>query len=173
MIRKIAVIVTAFFISGCGSSIISDGEYSVENVNFLANDIDVGESVRTEIFFQTKTEFDGAADGVQVVVKISSALRYLPGSSEIYDDSTEDSDSRSPDQVVTCPDGSTYLFYNFDDSELDDRSLVGSFDFGFKIEVFGVSRTRSAVISASAAENQQFSCFSDFEDEESDSIEVK
>jgi hypothetical protein len=173
MLKKLTLITAVLGIIGCGTSLDFNGRYEVQNVNILADDISVGESVRTEVFFETKTEADGTPDGVQVVVKVSSALQYLPGTSRIYDDSTDESDLRSPDDVVTCGDGSAFLFYNFLDSELEDRSLSGISNFGLKFEVSGRVKTPAAVISAAAAEDQDFSCTSDFDEEESESVEVK
>ena len=173
MFRKLILITIVLCAIGCGTSLDFNGRYEVQNVNILADDINVGESVRTEVFFETKTETDGTPDGVQVVVKVSSALQYLPGTSRIYDDSTDESDLRSPDEVVTCDNGSVFLFYNFLDSELEDRSISGISNFGLKFEVSGKSKTSAAVISAAAGEDQDFSCSEDFDEEASESVEVK
>ena len=139
MFKKICYVLTlivaaGFGATGCGTSLDFDGRYEVQNVNILADDVSVGESVRTEVFFETRVEADGDADGIEVVVKVSPALDYVPGTSRIYDDSTDESDLRSPDDVIRCADGSTFLFYDFMDSDLEDRSISGLSNFGFKFE---------------------------------------
>lgn len=160
------------WLCSCGGSDGSlSGSYRVNDVNILANDIEIGESVRVEVFFETKTEFDGSPDGIDVVVRISPSLRFIPGSARIYDDTTDETDSRDPDGIVECPDGATFLIFNFEDDDLEDRSIAGAADFGLRFEAEGIRRNTGAVVSAAAAENQEFSC-SDFASEEQEVVEV-
>lgn len=156
----------------CGGDGSISGSYKATDVHIIADDIEIGEAVRVDVYFETKTDFVGRPDDVELVVQIGSALRYQPGSSEIYDGNTDDTDDRSPDDVVRCADGRTFLLYRFDDDDLEDRSIFGSTGFGLRIHVVGENRTSVARIEAAAGEEQEFSCRDDFNSESSDSVEV-
>ncbi len=162
------------FLGSCGgsSSLSLNGKYEVQDVNLLADDIDVGEDVRVEVFFETKTEFDGNPDGVEVVVRLPVQLQYLTGSSEIYDGTTRETDGRTPDNVISCPDGSSFIVYQFSDSDLEDRGLGSRSDYGFRFNVVGVSKVAAAFVRASAGESVEYSCGEPFSFEEEEAVEV-
>ncbi len=82
---RLAVALVFLFILGCGSDSGGklDGKYSVTDVNVLAFNIQRGEQVRAEIFFETKTEPDGYPDGLDVIVRIPPELVYAEGSSNL------------------------------------------------------------------------------------------
>lgn len=166
-----AVFALSLFACGGGGSDLS-GKYSVNDVNILANDIEVGERVRVEVFFETKVEVDGFPDGVQVVVRVPAELRYVPGSSAIYDGSTRNTDARTPDDVVNCATGETFLLYDFDDSELFDRAISGSNNFGLRFEAEGVTPVAVTRVGASAGEREDFACGENFRAEQDEAVEV-
>ncbi len=158
--------------ASCGSDGVS-GSYRVNDVNILSDDMDVGEEVRVEVFFETKSELGGQPDGLDLIVRLSDAIDYVPGSSAIYDQTTDERDGRSPDDVQRCDNGVTYLVYRFDDNDLEGRSLSGADEFGIRFEISGKSRSTRAEVQAAANKSQDFSCDSEFGDEASDSVEVK
>jgi hypothetical protein len=141
-------------------------------VNILADDINRGESVRVEVFFETKTEFDGTPDGTEVVVQVPPQLDYIPFSSAIYDGSTDQTDGRSPDAVLPCPDGSQFLIYQFSDSDLFGRSIRSNSQYGFRFNVIGRRAASATYVRAAAGESVAYSCFSPFSFEEQEAVRV-
>jgi len=165
--------IMAFLVScggGSGSSLF--GHYSIDDVNILADNIQVGESVRAEVFFETKTESDGVPDGLDVVVRIPAELNYIRGTSQLYDGGTSDSDSYTPNDIVNCETGETYLVYNFADFDLFEHEVGGFGKFGFKFEVRGVSSTPETFIAASAGSNEEFHCGEAFVSEGNEAVQV-
>lgn len=166
---------TTIMLVACGSDSDSElsGIYSVNDVNILSNDIDIGEQARTEIFFETKTEIDGSPDGLQVVVRIPAELSFVPGSSQLYDGSTNDSDSYTPSNIVKCPTGETYLTYNFSDFDLFQHELAETGRFGLKFLIQGVTPTPQTLVGASAAGDVVgFDCGEFFDAEQNEAVEV-
>lgn len=148
------------------------GQYSVKDVNILAGDIEVGETVRVEVFFETKIEDDGTPDGVELIVRIPAEIAYVVGTSRIYDGSTDQSDSFTPNFSETCDSGETYLSYLFQDIDLFDRE-VGQFgEFGIRFEAVGVTPVDSTLIGASAGEREEYRCGEFFAAEENEAVEV-
>lgn len=161
-------------LAACGSSNGSglSGAYEATDVSILARRITVGESVRVDILFTTKYEADGLPDGTDLVVKVPASLTYVIGSSQIFDGSADDRDSRSPDRVVTCDNGDSYVVYNFSDADLFDRE-IGSFgSFGIRVEVSGRAADPLARIEAAAAAGQEFACDADFRAEADEAVEI-
>lgn len=162
----------------CGGSSSLSGKYEVNDVHVLAKDINVGESTRTEVFFQTRTEFDGTPNAVDVVVKMSPSLVFIEGTSRIYDSSTDNSDPREPDRVIHCTGGGEILIYRFQDYELRDRPISGDDEFGLKYEMLGVSKDPVAIVAAEAFEDasstlSNFTCDTSFNAEEDETITVR
>jgi|GEM_PF-6593820 len=171
--RTILLLCTSLFFISCGNSnSILGGDYEVQDLNILANDIERGESVRVEVFFETKTEFDGTPDGTEVVVRIPPELRYVPLSSEIYDGSTDATDQRSPDTVLPCPDGSQFVIYQFSDADLFGRGIRSNTEFGFRFNVVGNTPVNLTYVRAAAGESVAYSCFSPFSFEEQEALQV-
>ncbi len=141
-------------------------------MNILADDIERGESVRVEIFFETKREFDGTPDGTEVVVQVPPQLDFVPFSSEIYDGSTDQADGRSPDAVLPCRDGSQFLIYQFSDSDLFGRAIRSNGQFGFRFNVVGRTPASATYVRAAAGESVAYSCFSPFSFEEQEAVRV-
>lgn len=158
----------------CGGSSDSSlsGTYSVEDVNILADNIEVGEEVRVEVFFETKTEGDGTPDGVDVVIRVPSELDLVLGSSELYDNSTGDSDRFTPHNIVNCPTGETYIVYNFSDFDLDDHELGGFGKFGLKFQVRGRTPTPQTLVGAVAGSNERFNCGDFLDAEQNEAVEI-
>lgn len=144
----------------------------MRDVSIIADDIEVGEDVRVEVFFETKTEVSGEPDGVDLVVRIPVELEYVSGTSRIYDGSTDDSDGRTPDNVVVCETGETYLVYNFSDSDLFGREVSTAGNFGIRFEARGASSVPETFIGASAGDGEDFECGAHFAAEENEAVEV-
>lgn len=158
---------------GCGESNSTfAGQYRVQDVNILADDIERGESVRVEIFFETKREFDGTPDGTEVVARVPSQLDYVPLSSEIYDGSTEQTDGRSPDAVLPCPDGSQFIIFQFTDADLLGRAIRSDGRFGFRFNVVGRTPVSATYVRAAAGKSVAYSCFAPFSFEEEEAVQV-
>ncbi len=171
--RIIPFLLVTLLCFGCGGSDSAlSGGYRVQDVNILADDIERGESVRVEIFFETGTEFDGTPDGIEVVVRVPPQLNYVPTSSEIYDGSTEDTDGRSPDAVLPCADGSQFVVYQFSDAELLGRTIRSNNQFGFRFNVVGRVSTNSTFVRAAAGESVAYSCLLPFSFEEEEAVRV-
>ncbi len=141
-------------------------------MNILADDIERGESVRIEIFFETEREFDGTPDGTEVVVRVPPQLNFVPFSSEIYDGSTEQADGRSPDTVLPCPDGSQFIIYQFTDADLFGRAIRSNSRFGFRFNVVGRTPASATFVRAAAGESVAYSCFAPFSFEEEEAVRV-
>lgn len=156
---------------GGGGSDNLQGSYGVNDVNILAKNIDVGEDVRVEVFFETKTEFDGTPDGVDLIVRVPADLEYVPGTSFIYDNSTDNTDARTPDNVEVCDDGSQLITYNFIDAELFEREL-GIGKFGLRFEARGARSSTTATVGARADGVFIPSCDEVFTAEEDETISV-
>lgn len=175
--QKISLVaLLAIFVAvtcGCGSSGSSlQGTYSVKDVNILANDINIGESVRVEVFFETKTEVDGTPDGLDVIVRIPAELDFVPGSSGIYDNSTDDSDSYTPQEVVRCETGEIFLVYQFNDFDLFEREIGTAGSFGLKFEARGRSTVSSTFVGATAGSSETFRCGEFYAAEENEAVQV-
>lgn len=164
---------SAAMLSGCNSSIDVFSEFVVEGVSIDGARLTIGSSTRTEVFFETKLFPDGDPEGLEVVALLTPSLSYVEGSSRLYDGSTSRSERRTPDRVVRCQDGSTFVAYEFSDSELEGRSLVGDNDFGLLFDVEGERADNDARVEAAAGEDQEFDCDRSFGAEESDSIVVE
>lgn len=144
----------------------------MNDVNILANDIQVGETVRVEVFFETKIEDDGTPDGVELVVRIPAELSYVSGTSQIYDGSTDDSDTYTPDFTEKCPSGETFLSYLFQDSDLFERE-VGQFgEFGLRFEVVGVTPVDATFVGAIAGDRENYLCGGTFPPEQNEAVQV-
>ncbi len=160
-------------LSACGSSGSNlEGSYSVKDVNIMANDIQIGESVKVEVFFDTKYETDGSPDGVDVIVRVPSEVAFVDGSSRIYDNSTNDSDPYTPNDIVRCDTGEVYLVYNFSDFDLFGRQIEGPASFGFKFEVSGKLQVSATFIGATAGRGDDFLCGAPFAAEENEAVQV-
>jgi hypothetical protein len=173
--RTTSLIIGLFLLSAsltaCGGSDTLFGEYQVNDIDVIAKEIEVGEEVRVEVFFETKRGAGNNVDEVDVVIFLPAAVEFVEGSSSIYDDTTDDRDARSPDSVVECEGGGSYVVYNFDDDELEDTRLsVG--EWGLRFEARGVSTSESVEFEAAADENQFFSCMDSFPGEENEVIRV-
>lgn len=145
---------------GCGgsSSISLNGKYSANDVAIIANEIEIGEAVRTEVFFETKTEIDGTPDGVDLIVRIPKELSFVDGSSRLYDGNTDNTDAYTPNDIVRCETGETFLVYNFSDFDLYEHEIEGFGKFGIRFEVRGLSRTNATFVEASAGDGEFFEC---------------
>ena len=163
-------------ITACSGSSDEDdnlvGEYTVEDVNILANDVEVGESVRVEVFFESKIEDDGSPDGLDVVIRIPPELQYVTGSSDIYDGSTDASDQYTPTVIESCPTGETFLSYQFSDLDLFDREISTFGKFGLRLQVRGVTPIQATLIGASAARVQEYFCGEFFDAEKNEAVQV-
>jgi len=166
------LLTTCIFL-GCGSE--DDdlfGEYEVTDVDVIAKNIAVGEEVRVDIFFDTKTDLLDDPDDVEVVVSLPAALTFVEGSSEIFDNSEDERDDRDPDEVVECENGESFVLYHFGDSELDDRTLFDG-GYGVRFEVVGATSAQVAEIEAAAEDNQDFGCNSSFAGEQNEVLTVE
>lgn len=171
-IRATILLLSTFGVCSCGSDDGIFGDYRVDDIRLIANDIEIGEDARADIFFETRVEADGRPDGLELVIRLSPSLDYLDGSAEIYDDSLSDSDDLDPDSVIRCESGETYIVFRLSGSDLRDRSVSSVSDFALRINVVGKSANSAARIEAAADESQDFACGAEFDSEESDSIEV-
>jgi hypothetical protein len=160
-------------LTGCNSSADIFSEFAVEGVSIDGARLSIGSTTRTEVFFETKLFPDGEPKGLEVVAMLTPSLSYVEGSSRLYDGSTSRSERRTPDRVVRCQDGSIFIVYDFSDSELDGRSLVGDNDFGLHFDIKGERADDDARVEAAAGEDQEFDCDRSFGAEESDSIVVE
>lgn len=167
------LLLAASILTGCNSSIDIFSEFVVEGVSIDGARLSIGSTTRTEIFFETKLFPDGDPEGLEVVALLTPSLSYVEGSSRLYDGSTSRSERRTPDRVVRCQDGSTFIVYEFSDSELEGRSLVGDNDFGLHFDIEGERADNDARVEAAAGEDQEFDCDRSFGAEESDSILVE
>jgi hypothetical protein len=173
LISTLALSISAQFILSCGSSGGNlQGKYSVTDVKILANDIQLGETVRTEVFFETKFELDGMPDGLDVIVRIPPELEYVPGSSFIYDNITDNADPFSPTDVRLCAGGESFFIYSFEDFDLFGRELSHPGQFGLKFESRGISKTPVTYVGAIAGRGVGFDCGVDFPAEEKEGVEV-
>lgn len=166
-----AVGLVCTLLQGCGNDSDLIGDYRVINVDIIASDIQIGEQVRTTVFFETKTGLDGSPDEIQVVARLVPSLRYVLGSAEIFDDNLDDSDRIDAD-VVACPDGSSFVSIRLSGADLSGRPISGNDGFALKFEVAGVSSDSAARVEAAADENQSFACSSTFNFEEIENVEV-
>ena len=168
------VLMTTLFLVACGGSSGRDlmGKYSVNDVNILADNIEVGETVRLEVFFETKIEDDGFPDGLELIVRIPPELAYVVGTSRIYDGSTDVSDAFTPNFSETCPTGETYLSYFFQDIDLFDRELDQFGQFGIRLELVGRTPVSSTLVGATAGEREGYRCGEEFAAEENEAVEV-
>jgi hypothetical protein len=171
LIRIAVVSLALSVLAACGGGDNLFGEYQVNDIDVIAKEIEIGETVRVEVFFESKTGAGGQVDEVDVVVFLPRFVEYVEGSSAIYDDTTDDRDDREPDSVVECEEGGTYLVYNFDDDELEDTRLSGR-EWGFRFEARGTELSSSAEFEAAADENQFFSCGDSFPGEKNEVISV-
>ncbi|MCO6431050.1 MAG: hypothetical protein J5J00_09340 [Deltaproteobacteria bacterium] len=170
---NVYLIVLVLLMPACGGSGRSlQGKYSVTDVNILANDIEVGESVRVEVFFETKTEGDGTPDGVDLVVRIPAELEYVSGTSAIYDGDTNNSDRYTPQLITECETGESYLIYEFQDFDLFNREVGGAGNFGIRLEARGVSPVAATFVGATAGDREGFECGEQFAAEENEAVQV-
>lgn len=175
--KQFRLIITIFclvLVAGCGGSDSDNlnGSYGVSDISALAKNITIGEGDRVDVYFTSKYEFDGYPDGTDLVLKLPAALAYQLGSSEIFDGSDDARDSRTPDRIVNCDDGTSFIVYNFSDSDLFDREIGGVGSFGIRIQVVGRSVSSIARIEGAAGVPQEYSCDTEFRSEADEAVEV-
>lgn len=169
----VTILLGLSIITSCGGSSNGlNGSYRINDVNILADNIEVDEEVRVDIFFETKTESDGFPDGVDLVVRIPAELSYVLGTSQIYDSSLGDTDSYTPHRIEECPTGETFLVYNLSDGDLFEREIDGFGKFGLRFQARGKSPVSTTLLGASAGNGESFECGVTFEAEKSEAIEV-
>ena len=156
-----------------GSKSTLRGKYAVNEVKIAASSINQSSITRVEVFFETKKEFDGIPDGVDVVVRLPAELGFVQGSSFIYDNSTRDRDRYTPDDIVLCDTGEIFLLYFFSDADLFDRQIGFDANYGFVFEVFAKTKVDSTLVGAAAGRNVRFSCGEFFNAQKVDSIQVR
>lgn len=168
------VISLIFAFANCGGSdSFLQGTYSVKDVSILSDHIAVGEVVRVEVFFETKYEFSGGPDGLDLFVRLPRELSYVLGSARIYDNLDDNSDPYTPDDVVRCLSGETILFFSFSDSDLSGRELSGGpADYGIKFEARGQERTPVTYVGAIAGRDENYRCAESFPSEEDEAVEI-
>ncbi|MDC0357184.1 hypothetical protein OAO01_00080 [Oligoflexia bacterium] len=170
LIATLVLLVT--FLGACGSEDKDVlGSHKVTKLEFEEKEIRVGQQMRVEVFFETKTSLVGAPDSVELVLFLSRALEFVAGSSSIFDNTTSDKDGREPDEIMVCENGESFLIYRLDNDELEDRTLLEG-GYGIRFDVRGASETELAKIDGAAASSQFFSCDASFPGEKSDEVRV-
>ena len=155
---------------GCGGGV--GGSREVTEVRIDGEEVPIGAAVRADVYFETEAQFDGDPKDIEVVAEVSPALNYVPRSSHIYDGSTDDQALRDPDDVVRCPDGRTFLVFRLTTADMEGRELRsrGGYALGFEIRA-GLVRDVGRV-DANGADSVEFSCFSNFDSEQADSVKI-
>ena len=171
--RSYFMLAALLAVCGCGSDDNwLDGSYEVREVRVEGEEVRAAESIRTNVYFDTKTDYSGEPQSVELVIEVSSDLEYVEGSSYIYVRSTDDEAHRAPDDVVRCGDGRTFVIYYLDRFDLEDRELVSKGQWALRIYVRGMRIGALGVVRASADDVQHYSCFEPFDAQEADTVRV-
>ena len=139
-------------LNACSDWFDDDTDAEVRSLTINNVVIRIGEKGEIDVDFRF-SEDDVFNDNEDVVIAISlpMGVQYLVGSAEIDGFfSDEDVDPF----ISTCDDGSSILFFDFDEddlSDLDDPS--GSSDARLEFEVIGVAADEAGVIEAQADYN--------------------
>jgi hypothetical protein len=154
--------------AGCGGS---HGSQELTGLRFIADDIEVGESVRVEADVESGTDGFGDPESVSVFLNVSRFLSVDEDSFRIFEGGDDDTDVIFPESVQRCPDGRTLVSLRFSRDDIRDAGSNGSFKM--KFNVIGEMSTGTAVVDGSAGELESFSCREDFEAESSDSVIIR
>lgn len=154
--------------SACGSN--GSDSREVTRVRFLADDIELNESVRVEVEFTTGSDDFGDVRATTLSFEISSALNFVPGSIELFEGNNDDTDLILPSQVLACSDGRTLIRLFLDRDDLRNNSFAG--EFKLKLNVSGKTASALATVSANASKEDSISCEQDFLAEDSDAVEI-
>ncbi|MGI6524993.1 MAG: hypothetical protein ACOX2O_06875 [Bdellovibrionota bacterium] len=168
----LSLLLLPLLFSACGGDdddFWEDGRRNVKEVYIGSDAIQLGTDVRVDVYFETETEF-GSPKDLQLVIKLPPALMYRVGTSKLYF-SNHNKDTRSPDYVTECDDGTSYMFYDLDDD--DDLGWVAIDRYDMSFYAIGVERSEMAVISARAGKYLHFSCDSEFHPQEASSVAVR
>jgi hypothetical protein len=160
-IYRFNLAICLFMLLGCGGGggLGSSGKNEVVDVNFRAKDINVGEQVRVDIYFDVRSDGEGnPEDNVEMVVLVERGLEFLDGSSRIYDEDFSRTRERTPDRIENCSTGETYLFYRLDRDELQ-PTLVdqNGGSQGIRVQLVG-ARSGTAGVKASVGTSETFQC---------------
>lgn len=169
-------------VPGCGGDdYYSDDEESaeIEDVSLSSNQVFVGQTVRIEVEFYPATYYSASldplddsngysSDDFELAVRIPVGLDYVENSSELEDDFYSDvvfgdADSRGPNRIELCEDGSRVLLYSFSDDELGDEEYRES---ELRFEAIAYEAAEVGLVSAYTDESIPFPCFAGIEEAE-------
>ena len=161
-----------FSLISCGGDdddIWSDGSREVEDVKINAIRANIGDIIHVDTYFETKVEV-GVPQDWELAIRISPALRYMNGSSKLYIEG--EGHRRSPDYIMNCQDGTTYLWYSLDNDD-DLEYYNGSKDFNMRFDVIADDYSRMARIEARAGKHVNYSCNDEFMYQEEDGVIIE
>lgn len=177
--RKLILILLVSFIFACGGGdgvdFGSSGRNEVSDVDIRAKSIEVGETVRADIYFDVETEVGGEPDqDVELIIMLEDGLDFVEESSRIYDDGFSRSRARTPDKVDRCDGGEVYIFYKLDKNELQFAGVdQNGGTQGVRIEVLG-TKSGMPAIRASVGSRESYECGDTaFSGEESEEVNVE
>lgn len=162
------MVILLAFVSGCGEG--SDRDQEVTEVRFLANDIQINESVRVEAEFKSGTSdlFDVRA--TVVTFEVSSALRVETDTFRIFEGNDDDTEVVIPDRILECSDGRTLIKIFFEREDLRGNEFGDRYKI--KFNVIGQRATEVAAVSGAAGSDLDVDCDEDFLTQESDAVRV-
>ena len=163
------VCILSFISCGDDDDIWSDGSRDVKSIKINAVKANIGDIIAVDTYFQTKIEF-GYPEDLELVIRISPELRYMNGSSKLYIEG--DGHRRSPDYIMNCQDGTTYLWYSLDNDD-DLKYYSGSKDFNMRFDIITDAYSRMAKIEASAGKHVNYSCDDEFMYQEEDGVIIE
>ena len=155
--KRFALLFVCLTLGACGGdhhdNDFEGGDRKVREVRINGEEMNVGETIRTDVYFKTEYEWSEPKD-VQIVVRLDPELTYKPGSSSLQ--VAGDRDRRSPDDIFECEDGSSFLFYDIDNDDDLDYNIEDRYDLRF--EVIARAASPMAVIRATAGKHLTFGC---------------
>jgi hypothetical protein len=127
----VAIVPLIAALSGCSSNPTPP---AVTNINADENSVDAGGILLMTVEVRLSTSDQGgsdpATDPFSLLVNLPTGVSYIPQTSSLAFQGPRD-----PDSMGACPDGTTYLVYNFAPGEFENPYKFDEFvsDVGFRV----------------------------------------
>lgn len=163
---------SGIMLNGCGGD-DNNGSVNVTEVSTNPGVVRSGnQSVVTVRFSYEANQLFDDNERVLLTVQLPSGVTYKAGSAEI--DRPLDDDSVSPEGIITCPDGSSFVSFDFDRQDLALATNPGGNADG-RLTFTGITSggATNVLINASAsADGVEFSCQNGMEPEATGALNI-
>lgn len=171
------ILLAAVGLPGCGADENSQysGSNEVTQLRLSSSELVAGQSVRVETFFTVETDDVGVPSYTKVIVRLPAGLAYVVNSARLFSGTALDQPRpREPDRLEECPGGTTLLYFDLNERELEDHGPENTGEeqkLGF--EAAAVAEDENAVIEAAAGDDLELSCTRAFEVEADAAIQIR